>query len=99
MNFHVVAFCKVMMPLAALKRLLVTALQPSAHGGGKWELVPKYRALLEIKVWGNDTFHCDFRIFPSSVDNNENKADIDRKVVHTRGPIIVSSEMAKKQRE
>lgn len=29
------------------------------------------------------------------MDNNENKAKIDRKVVHTRGPIIVSFEMAK----
>lgn len=36
-----------------------------------------------------------FRIFPSSVNNNENKANIDGKVVHTRGPLIVLFEMAK----
>lgn len=29
------------------------------------------------------------------MNNNENKAKIDGKVVHTRGPIIVSFEMAK----
>lgn len=29
------------------------------------------------------------------MNNNENKANIDGKVVHTRGPIIVSFEMAK----